>query len=51
MSFVNRVTSRRKQISINEDKNNEIQELEKECEQLRKVNTKEFLIENFLFII
>ncbi len=37
---VDRVTSRRKQISANEEKNNEIRELEKVCEQLRKVNTK-----------
>ena len=32
-----KVTTRRKQISANEDKNNELRELEKNCEQLRKV--------------
>jgi hypothetical protein len=36
--FVDRVTSRRKQISANEEKHNEMQELEKTCEQLRKVS-------------
>jgi hypothetical protein len=35
-----KVTSRRKQTSTNEEKTNEIQELEKTCEQLRKVNSK-----------
>lgn len=39
LSLINRVTSRRKQISANEEKNNEIRELEKTCEQIRKVNT------------
>jgi hypothetical protein len=32
-----KVTTRRKQISASEEKNNEIRELEKTCEQLRKV--------------
>ena len=34
------MTSRQKQISPNEEKNNELQKLEKTCEQFRKVNMK-----------
>ncbi len=45
---VHRVTSRRKQNSTNEEKHNEIRELEKTCEQLRKVNAKEFLYKTSL---